>query len=433
MSTAVQGAQLPASAATALPRVPVKRVLAIDAFRGMTILVMIFVNTLAGVHGMPAWLDHMPADVDGMTFPDVVFPAFLFIVGMSIPFAVAQRVAAGDTPAQLLRHIGERAFGLLVLGVFMVNAEAGYAEAAMPMSIHSWSLLFYAAAILVWNVYRFQDRRTAAALRLAGVILMVVLGLVYRGGPEGTQMLTPQWWGILGLIGWAYLFASLIYTQLRASRATVPALLIALCLCLLISCLGGLQASATHPLLSLLATQAGNAAHTAIALCGVIATVIFFDLGSVPAKGRVDADDAGGPRCKGGVGARYGRAVLLLLALIGAATLLRPYYPISKIHATPSWALYSAAICLALFGLLYWIVDIRKMQAWTAFFRPAAANPLLTYIIPYIVYAFMQALQLHFPAALEQGWPGLVWAIAYSFGVMGFVIGLNRLQIRLQL
>ncbi|NRR30167.1 DUF5009 domain-containing protein [Oxalobacteraceae bacterium] len=433
MSTAVQGASLPVSAAITPSRAPIKRVLAIDAFRGLTILVMIFVNTLAGVHGMPAWLDHMPAGVDGMTFPDVVFPAFLFIVGMSIPFAVAQRVAAGDTTPQLLRHIGERAIGLLVLGVFMVNAEAGYAEAAMPISIHCWSLLFYGAAILVWNVYRFQDRRIGTALRLAGVAMLVVLGLVYRGGPDGTQSLTPQWWGILGLIGWAYLFASLIYTQLRTRRAALPALMLALGLCLLISCLGVFQAGTTQALLTLLATQAGNAAHTAIALCGVITTVIFFDLGDPPARSRVNAGAADIPQPDGGMGARYCRALLFLLAMTGAAALLRPYYPISKIHATPSWALYSAAICLALFGLLYWIVDIRKMQAWTAFFRPAAANPLLTYIIPYIVYAFMQALQLHFPAALELGWPGLIWAIAYSFGVMGFVIGLNRLQIRLQL
>ena len=54
----------------------------------MTILVMIFVNDLAGVRGAPAWMKHIhPSDADGMTFVDVVFPAFLFIVGTSIPSA----------------------------------------------------------------------------------------------------------------------------------------------------------------------------------------------------------------------------------------------------------------------------------------------------------------------------------------------------------
>ena len=78
-------------------RLPLRRVLAIDAFRGLTILAMIFVNTLEDVEGMPSWLYHTPENSDGLTFPDLVFPAFLFIVGMSIPFATAQRLAAGDT------------------------------------------------------------------------------------------------------------------------------------------------------------------------------------------------------------------------------------------------------------------------------------------------------------------------------------------------
>lgn len=42
------------------------RILAIDAFRGVTIVLMICVNTLAGVRGMPAWMEHAAADADAM-------------------------------------------------------------------------------------------------------------------------------------------------------------------------------------------------------------------------------------------------------------------------------------------------------------------------------------------------------------------------------
>ena len=69
-----------------------ERILSIDAFRGITILVMIFVNELAGMRDIPQWMKHMPADADAMTFVDMVFPAFLFIVGMSIPFAINSRL-----------------------------------------------------------------------------------------------------------------------------------------------------------------------------------------------------------------------------------------------------------------------------------------------------------------------------------------------------
>ena len=191
-----------------------QRIRSIDAFRGITILVMIFVNDVAGVSGIPLWMKHMPADADAMTFVDIVFPAFLFIVGMSLPFAINNRLAKGDSFWKLQGHILWRTLGLLVLGVFMVNAEGGYNEKAMGMSIAVWSLLFYLCAILVWNVYRFKNKAWAYLLRSIGAIGLVFLAWVYCG-EDGKQGLTPQWWGILGLIGWAYLFSCIIYQLLR--------------------------------------------------------------------------------------------------------------------------------------------------------------------------------------------------------------------------
>src|SRR6188768_833815 len=145
------------------------RRLSIDAIRGITIFTMIFVNELAGVKNIPLWMKHMPADADAMTFVDVVFPAFLFIVGMSIPFAIANRRKKGDSTLQLQGHIISRTIGLLVLGVFMVNAEGEYNEDAMGISIHLWSLLFLISAILVWNVYTFQHKTTTNLFRAIGV------------------------------------------------------------------------------------------------------------------------------------------------------------------------------------------------------------------------------------------------------------------------
>jgi predicted acyltransferase len=218
---------------------------------------MIFVNTLAGVRGMPAWMEHMPADVDGMTFVDVVFPAFLFIVGMSIPFAIAQRLVKGDSNWQLQKHIALRALGLIVLGVFMVNAEEGYNEQAMHMSIYLWCMLFYACAIMIWNVYRFQNKSIALILRIAGVIGLIVLGFVFRGGPDGSVRLEPQWWGILGLIGWAYLIACIFY---QLGKGRILPLLGALAFCVLYYCIGHIDATKDNATLQLLLSQSYCAA-----------------------------------------------------------------------------------------------------------------------------------------------------------------------------
>ena len=60
------------------PPANASRVLSIDVFRGIIIFTMVFVNELAGVENVPQWMKHLPADVDGMTFVDLVFPAFLY-------------------------------------------------------------------------------------------------------------------------------------------------------------------------------------------------------------------------------------------------------------------------------------------------------------------------------------------------------------------
>ena len=379
-----------------------ERVLAIDAFRGLTILVMIFVNTLAGARGMPAWMDHAPAGVDGMTFPDVVFPAFLFIVGMSIPFAMAQREAAGDTGWRLWRHVLARAAGMLVQGVFMENAEEGYNEQAMGMSIHAWSLMFYGCAIAVWAVYPLQYSSVARVARVLGALGLLALALTFRGGVDGAVRFAPQWWGILGLIGWAYLYASVAY---RAGQGRLPPLLGLILGCVAYFCLA--RSVGDHALWT---AQAENAVHTSIALCGTVTAMIFF-------------------RRK----APFAPALLLAMSLAAIAFLLRPWFKISKIDATPSWALYSAAICVLLFAALYWLVDLRQWRGWTRLVQPAAASPLMTYLIPYIVYALMQYLHWSFPAMLGAGWPGLTWALGYAVLVMALAALLLRCRIRLQL
>ena len=388
------------------------RILSVDALRGITILTMIFVNELAGVEGIPSWMEHMPADADAMTFVDVVFPAFLFIVGMSIPFAIASRKAKGDTTLKLQWHIIFRTIGLLVLGVFMVNAEGGYNEEAMGMSIHLWSLLFYISAILVWNVYTFQNKRLSFSLRLCGVAGLLILAIVFRGGEDGTNYLLPHWWGILGLIGWAYFISCSLYQLVNGNKTALIILVIAGTAYFMIGKSPWMQENS----LSWIFSQGGHATHTTVVLCGILLALIFFDQRSGTAISR-----------------RFIEAFVFAGALIAAGYFLRPYYTISKIYATPTWGLYSAAICCVLFSFLYWLIDIRGVSRWTGFFKPTASNPLLTYIIPPIIFVVMQLLAVSWPAVFYQGVYGMIWSAVFAVGVMSSVILLNKLKIRLQL
>ena len=69
-----------------------ERLLSLDAFRGLVIAAMVWVNYIAGMPGIPYWLEHASARADGITLPDTVFPAFLFIVGVAVPLSLHRSI-----------------------------------------------------------------------------------------------------------------------------------------------------------------------------------------------------------------------------------------------------------------------------------------------------------------------------------------------------
>ena len=60
---------------------PTRRLGSIDVIRALTMYFMVFVNDLWTDKDIPAWLEHAPGKADAMGFADIIFPAFLFIVG----------------------------------------------------------------------------------------------------------------------------------------------------------------------------------------------------------------------------------------------------------------------------------------------------------------------------------------------------------------
>lgn len=393
---------------------PDYRIHSVDVLRGLTILLMIFVNEVAGMRNIPDWLHHVAPGVDGMTIVDWVFAGFLFIVGMSIPLSINNRIQKGDSFFQLQRHILGRTIGLLVLGVFMVNAEGGYNEEAMGMRIGVWSLLFYPCVILVWNYYTFQNKVWAYVLRGIGIAGLVALAAIYRGGEDGTEYLQPRWWGILGLIGWAYLYTCIIYQVVNGNKYYLLAMV---GICTLVYALGHSSISEQNALLGWTRGQAGNATHTGLALCGALLTLIFFD-----------------QKYERALISRLNEALGLAALLFIAGWILRPYYHIGKIGATPTWGLYCSVIAIIVFIVLYWITDLKGINRWTKFFRPAGSNPLLTYIIPFIFWALYRTFHFYLlPDSLRTGITGVIYCLLYAIAILWIVKWLNRIHIKLQL
>ena len=188
----------------------VKRILAIDIMRGLTLFLMLFVNDLY-VPGVPKWLTHADANFDGMGLADWVFPGFLFMVGMAVPYAVQSRKKKGDSTLQIIKHIMVRTLSLLLIGVLMMNTGRLNSEQT-GISKNLWAIFMYISVFLVWNQYNSKRKWVAVSLKSLGIGGLLALVIVFKAGTaEDPGWIITGWWGILGLIGWGYLVTALIY------------------------------------------------------------------------------------------------------------------------------------------------------------------------------------------------------------------------------
>src|SRR5512146_1860385 len=104
---ALDAASQPAAEADIPAKSASERLVSLDAFRGATIALMVLVNTAGDYRHVYAPLQH--SEWNGWTITDVVFPSFLWIVGVSLTLSFARRVAQGASKARLFRQVLRRA------------------------------------------------------------------------------------------------------------------------------------------------------------------------------------------------------------------------------------------------------------------------------------------------------------------------------------
>lgn len=93
------------------------RLVSLDVFRGATIALMVLVNTAGDYRHVYPPLEH--AEWHGWTITDVVFPSFLWIVGLSLTLSLAKRITAGTPRRKLFAQVARRAAILYALGLLI--------------------------------------------------------------------------------------------------------------------------------------------------------------------------------------------------------------------------------------------------------------------------------------------------------------------------
>ncbi len=407
-----------------------ERITSVDAARGLVMFAMIFVNDLAGASDkiVPPWMKHFRGQ-NGMTFVDLVFPAFLFIVGMSIPLAMRARTAKGEHWLKTLWHVLLRTVSLLFIGILMVNGTPDAGQ--MGWSGGLWTTLMYTCAILAFCDLSSGATASAAkragllrnlsrGLRIFGLAALIALAFVYRGS-DGHRIISlsplsihTEWYGILGLIGWAYLVGCIVYLLFGKNRTALLA-----CAVLLMCLYPADRAGAFEHfwVARYVGIGATLGSHAAITVLGILlaAALIDPDLNSVAARTKF--------------------ALLFIAGCAAAALLVHGLYGINKNQATPSWCLWACAITAILWLLLY-LGSETAGSSLVSSLAVAGRNVFLAYLISDLWPSLIDWLGLWNWYGHLAG-PTLANAIARSAGcglvIMAMTLGLTRVGFRVRL
>jgi len=384
--------------------------------RALTMCLMIFVNHLWTISDVPHWMEHARTMEDFLGLADFVYPSFLFAMGMSIPYSIENRFRKGDDAASILWHILKRGFSLVLMGVFMVNEGKGLNLG--PHSEELYLIIMVAGFFLLWNDYGGVRPAVRKLLQVLGAVILIWMVVRFRTSHGG--IMQARWWGILGLIGWAYMACALLYLLVR-DRLEVhfPAWVFFIALCILFT---GTRDG--EPLLdlgrgnfldSLRDTfHFGNGSDQAMAMGGMILSI-------------VSARHA----CRWKPSRRVLAGLCAAAALAALGALSHIWFISSKNLATLPWVLWSSALCVAVYTLLQVLVR-HRITGWYRPLSPAGNSTLTAYMVPELLGGLCGLTGLNLWDRFS-GLTGIIYIILYVALVIAVTYGLGKLHIRMKL
>ena len=304
---------------------------------------MILVNT-AGNYATTYWpLKH--ADWNGWTPTDLIFPSFLFMMGVAMTLSFPARFARGATESSLVRHIVLRSLGLFAIGLF-VNAFPEFV-------VQTWRIpgvltRFAACYLVVGLIYLFTRKRDPVRANIPVILTLGIFCLIAYWAlmtfvpvpGYGTGRLDPE--GNLGAYIDRAIFGQHLYAQTKVYDP--------------------------EGLLSTLPSFA-------TVLFGIL-TGEWLRSSNPPMR-----------RTVGLVGAGIGLIIL--------AEAIHPFFPINKKLWTSTFVLLTSGFTTLSLGICYWIIDVKK---WRRFAMPAlvfGTNSILAYVLSEVIDPTFDRLHWH--------------------------------------
>ena len=383
----------------------------------MTMILMIWVNDFWTLVSIPKWLKHAPAEENYLGFSDLIFPWFLFAMGLSIPFAFSYRLKKGETKYILFRHIIFRSAALIIMGLFHMNMEMFSNEHSL-ITKPVFVLLCTTAFFMIWNDYSDkikQNRPLFYLLQISGISILVSMLFLFSGKDyNGIQIgFKAHWWGILGLIGWVYLITSCAYLFIQNS---ITGNVIAFCMCILLNIV-----SSSGFAYNIFSWQGdhwipGNGGLQALTFGGIIVSLFLKQFQR----------------------ASNGKRFYILLSSIGVLILLvgfylKSFFIVSKIKGTPSWIFISLSTAILFFVFIYWIVDEKGKFSWFKYIHIAGTSTLTCYLIPYYYYNIVSFSNWTIPTMFITGIAGLIKSALFAFLIIGLAWIFSKMKLHIRI
>lgn len=309
------------------------RVVSIDALRGFDMFWIIgggtfFMNLFTWLdtpffRGLAGQFAHTPWN--GFTFEDFIFPLFLFIVGLSIPFSLTKRLARGDDRRDLYLHILKRflilfALGLIYNGLFNFDLP----HQRLMGVLQRISLCYLFASLIVMN---FSPKGQAVWTVLLLLFYWAAMTLIPVPG-YGAGVLTPE--GNLTTFIDEYILPGKLSNYGLGHRgdangvlSTIPAISSAL---LGVLCGHWIRSDFSHSV---------KIRRLLLAGAGCIVSSLLWDL----------------------------------------------VFPINKPLWTSSYVLFAGGLSMILFTFFYWVIDVRGYRKWAFPFVIVGLNSITIYVI----------------------------------------------------
>ncbi len=337
------------------PRQPLAgRLLSLDLFRGATIAGMILVNN-PGDEQSGYWpLKH--AAWNGWTPTDLVFPFFLFIVGVAMAFSFSSRLKRGESRQRLMAHVLWRGLILFALGMFLNGFPNQYYLATWRVYgvLQRIAICYVISAILVLWTPRRGWIVTIVTCLVGYWVLMRFIPVPGFGVPTHNVPLLDPDRNIAAWLDRKLLFGHL-YEGTRDPEgvlSTIPALATSL--------LGVLTGEWLR--------SPRNARTKAVGL------VVFGVLG------------------------------------LAAGKIFNLWFPINKKLWTSSYVIFTAGLALVCLAVCYWVLDIKQWRGrWTKPFLVFGMNSIAAYVFAEMVSHWFDHVEMHLANGSAMSWQEVIY------------------------